>query len=532
MFDLVVKSGYVIDGTGNPWFKADIGIKQDKIVKIGYIESVNAKKIIDASGLMVSPGFIDIHSHSDFVLLVNPRAESKVRQGVTTEVIGNCGFSAAPLMGAAIDMAKEISQQYELEIDWSSFKEFFNRLKKQGVAINIATLVGHGTVRAAAMGFSDRPPTPKEMEMMKVLVDQAMQDGVFGLSSGLFYTPGSYAQTEEIVELSRVVAKYGGIYSSHIRNEGDYLIDAEKEAIEIGSRASVSVQISHHKACGQSNWGKVKETLMMIDKARSEGIDVMCDIYPYIASSTGLDALLPPWAHEGSHEKLLEKLKDPKTRELLKKDMQEGLSNWESMAKQSSWDKFVIARCKKHEDFEGKNLLEISKSRNIDPSDLVFDLLAEEEDHISIIAFEINEDDMHLVLSHPTSMIGSDGYALATYGMLSESKPHPRSYGTFPRVIGKYVREKKLLTIQDAIRKMTSLPAQRLGLKNRGILREGCYADIVIFDKKKIIDKATFDNPHQYPDGIEYVLVNGQITLEKGKHRGTLAGKVLCHTTN
>jgi len=530
MFDIIVKNGYVIDGTGNPWFKADVGINGQKISEIDSLGTEEASKIIDASGLVVSPGFIDMHSHSDLNLLINPKAESKIRQGITTEVIGNCGGSAAPLNDLLKEEMKKTTpliKEAGLELDWSTMAEYLNRLDRQGVAVNVVPLVGHENIRVSTIGFDDRAPTDAELEEMKKMLSQAMEEGAFGMSTGLIYPPGCYAKTNELIELSKVVASYRGIYTSHIRGEGEKLLDSVKEAIEIGEKAKLPVEISHHKAGGKANWGKVKESLKMMEEARGRGIDVTCDVYPYIAASFGLSAMLPSWTHEGGTEKLLERLRDPKTRERLKREMEEEAQGQSSPLKAAGWDATQIARCRKHPDFEGKTVAEIAQTKNVDPFMFVFDLLIEENTAVSVVRFAMCEDDVCTVIGHSVSMIGTDGSAVAPYGVLGKGKPHPRNYGTFPRVLAKYVREEKILTLESAIRKMTSLPAQKLGLRDRGLIREGMYADITIFDPEKVVDKASYADPHQYPEGIEYVLVNGEVTVDKGEYTGVLLGKAL-----
>ncbi len=529
MLDVIIKNAYIIDGTGGPKFEADIGIKGEKIVEIGKLEP-QAAEIIDAKGLVVSPGFIDMHSHSDISLLINPKAESKIRQGITTEVIGNCGSSVAPLNEIIKDEMKKtipIIEEAGLDLDWSTMGEYLSLLEKQGTAVNVVSLVGHENVRVCAMGFDNRAPTKRELNAMKKILAKAMEDGAFGMSTGLIYPPSCYAKTEELIELSKVVAKYGGIYASHIRGEDDELFTSVKEAIEIGEKAGVPVEISHHKAGGKTNWGKVKKTLKMIEEARTRGIDVTCDVYPYTAGSFGLSAMLPPWAHEGGSKKLLERLEDPETRRKLRKEMKEGIEGWSSPIKAAGWDATIIARSKKHPEFEGKSIAEIAKARKVNPFEFVFDLLIEENASTSVVRFAMCEEDVRTVMQHPFSMIGTDSSAAAPYGVLSKGKPHPRSYGTFPRVLGKYVREEEILTLEDAIRKMTALPAQKLRLKERGLIREGMYADITIFDPLFVVDEATYINPHKYPKGIEYVLVNGKIVIKRNEQTGMLAGKVL-----
>lgn len=525
MFDAIIKNGYLVDGSGNPWFEADIGIKSGKLMEITKLSSEAAERIIDAKGLVVCPGFIDMHSHSEYALLANPKAESKIRQGVTTEVNGNCGYSPAPIEGLTTEDIEEV-EEYKLQPDWSTLGEYLDRLEKQGIALNIAQLVGHGTVRNAVMGYNNRQPTHEELDKMKALVLQAMKDGAFGLSTGLFYPPCCFAKTNEIIELCKVVVKHGGIYTSHIRGEGDPLIEAIAEALEIGEKANIPVEISHHKACGIQNWGKVKKTLRMMEEARSRGVAITCDVYPYDACGADLVSMIPNWAHEGGIDKLCERLQDPKTRERIKKQMLDGLPGWESTVKQSGWRRIMMIGWKGHGEFEGKTLAEIAELKSVDPFDLMFDFIVKKES-LDLVNFAMNEEDVCTVMKHPLSMIGSDGWAFAPYGVLSENKTHPRSYGTYPRILGKYVREEKIMPLEEAIRKMTSLPAQKLGLMDRGLIREGAWADVVVFNPKRVIDEATYKNPHQYPKGIEYVLVNGEVVVDNEEHTGALCGKVL-----
>jgi len=532
LFDIVVKNGFVVDGTGNPWFKADVGIKDGRIIDIGKLSSTKSEEALDAKGLVVAPGFIDMHAHSDFSLLINPLAESKVKQGVTTEVIGNCGSSAAPLDEFLKEETREtlpVLKEAKLKLDWSSMDEYLNRLERKGIALNVVPLVGNGNIRALVMEYNSRRPSKSELEKMKGFLAETMKEGAFGLSSGLIYPPSCYADTEELIELCKVVAKYGGIYTSHIRGEGKTLFDSVREAIEIGKKAGVPVEISHHKASGKSNWGKVKQTLNMISEARTAGVDVTCDVYPYLAGSTGLDALLPTYAWEGGIEKLVKRLKNPEIRNRLKREMKAGQPNLFSAG---DWDAIMIAYCRGHREYEGKTIAEIARQMRIDPFDFVFDLLIEEKASVMIVLFTMCEKDMRTVLRHSVSMIGSDSSATAPYDVLGKGKPHPRTYGTFPRVLGEYVRRKKLLTLENAIRKMTSFPAQKLKLKDRGLVRKGMWADITVFNPEKIVDKATYAKPHQYAVGIKYVMVNGKVVIANGKHTKKLPGKALRLQTN
>lgn len=536
MFDIIIKNGKVVDGTGNPWFKADLGIKNGKIAKIGRLDSFEAEKTLDAKGLVVCPGFIDIHNHSDLAVLLNPKLESAVRQGVTTLVIGNCGISPAPVHPSKKDLLLKylsslISPAEKLDVGWNTFGEYLITIEKNKTSANIAPMVGHGTVRMAVMGFEDRDPTPKELEEMKGLVAEAMEAGAFGMSTGLIYPPGVYSKTDELIELCKVVARYGGIYASHIRGEGATLIEAVREAIEIGDKASVPVEISHHKAAGKPNWGKTVETLKMMEEARAMGVDVTFDLYPYNAGMTSLATLLPPWAHVGGMEEMLKRLKNHEEREKMRDHIKHGIPGWENFVADCGWENIYISSVKseKNKPFEGKNLSEIAKVKGEDEFDALCDLLLEEEGQATMVLFMMNEEDIRRIMRHPLSMFGSDSWSVAPYGALGVGKPHPRFYGTYPKILGEYVRENRVLRLEEAIRKMTSLPAQKIGLWDRGLIREGKWADIVIFDPDRVEDRATYQNPHQYPEGIENVLVNGQIVIDQGRHTGIMAGKILKH---
>ncbi len=528
MLDVIVKGGSVVSGTGNPWYKADVGIKERRISKIGVVLE-KGERVINADDLFVCPGFIDIHSHSDFSLLINPLAESKIRQGVTTEVIGNCGNSAAPLNDDVKDNLRKSNSliiEAGIDLNWRTMREYFDRLKNQGVALNVVALVGHGTIRANVMGFEKRPPRKSEMEEMKILTEKAMEDGAFGLSSGLIYPPSCYASTIELIELSRVVAKFGGIYTSHIRGEGETLLDSVKEAISIGSEAFIPVEISHHKVMGKDNWGLVNKSLKIIKDARDKGVDVTCDAYPYVASSFSLRAMLPPWAHQGGVDQLVNRLKNSEDRMRMERDMLNSLPDWSSPLAVADWENTVITGCRRHEGYEGRNIAEIAQENDVTPFKLTFDLLVEDPS-ISVVRFSMTEEDVQTVMQSPYMMVGTDGYSLAPYGILGKGKPHPRSYGTYPRILGRYVRERHTITFEEAVRKMSSLPALKLGLKSRGLLLPGMFADIVLVDRKNVLDNSTFSKPHQYPEGIEYVLVNGKVVIERGEHTRTLVGEVL-----
>jgi len=540
VFDLIVHGGLLVDGSGQRPFKADIGILGGKIAELGTLDLRRASKVINASGLAVSPGFIDMHSHSDFVLLANPRAESKVRQGVTTEVIGNCGGSAAPIFGPAKEDRSREARSYDIEIDWESFANYLRKLER-GTSVNIASLVGHGTVRQCVMDMEERPPSSDELDEMRDLVTNAMKEGAYGLSSGLVYPPGRYADTSELVELCKVVSDFNGIYASHIRGERETLLEAVQEALRIGKEAGVPVQVSHHPA-KIGAWGQSPKTLAMMDEASERGIDVNCDLHPYVAGSTGLSALLPPWAQEGGAGMIVERMKTSDTRRRIREDMMEEPVPGPGpcgLVKRGMWDQIIISSYPT-EELVGRTLADVADDRGVDPFEAYFDLLLESEAFGGIIGFYYNEDDIRHVLRHERSMIGSDGYALAPYGILGRGRNHPRSYGTFPMILRKYVRGEsrpdlkhdnggKLLSLEEAVRKMTSAQARKLGLRDRGFLRKGMWADIVVFNPETIADTATYLDPYRYPVGVEHVLVNGVAVIRDGEHTGALPGKPLRH---
>jgi N-acyl-D-amino-acid deacylase len=527
MIDVILSGGFVLDGTGNPWFRTDVGIGHGRIVKLGDLKSEKAALRINSKGLVVAPGFIDMHSHSDDALLINPKAESKIRQGVTTEVIGNCGDSGGPInerIREEIKRTGALIVKAGVKLDYSNFAEYAAKLRRGGISVNVAPLIGHGNLRKMTVGYDNRPATQRELERMKSVLDKSMREGAFGLSTGLIYPPGSYAKTSEIVELAKVVASHGGIYTSHIRGEGDTLFDAVKEAILIGERSGVPVEISHHKAGGKRNWGKVKQARKLMEDARDRGVEVTCDVYPYVASSYGLVNMLPDWAHEGGPEKILERLHSPQFRAKVRGQMERGsLSS-------AHWNRTMIAYCPRHKEYQGKFISDLAKKRKKNPFNFAFDLLIEESLAVSVVRFGLTEEDVEYVLSYRNSMIGSDGSALAPYGILGKGHPHPRNYGTFPRVLGHYVRERGTISLPEAVRKMTLLPAQKLGLRDRGVVRPGAWADLVVFDPKIVIDAATYGDPKQYPKGIEYVIVNGVLTVSRGRHTGAKAGRVLKHS--
>jgi len=498
-YDLVIKNGKIIDGTGNPWFIADIGIKGKFIKKIGFIEDSKGKKVIDARGLVVSPGFIDVHTHAEGIEK-NPRIENYSFQGVTTVIAGNCGGHSYPL------------------------KEHFRKLKTKGISINYGSLVGHNTIRDIVMGKKQALPNEEEMKRMKKLLEQELKDGGLGLSTGLAYMPGIYSNTEELVELGKVVAKYHGIYTSHIRNQGKGIKEAIEEAIQVGEKNKIPVLVSHIKLADESVWNEIWRITKPVEEARARGVEVFLDQYPYTATSSGFESSLPGWSREGGLEKFKERLLDKEKYEKIKAHVIQGrLTSIKGINKLQS---IFIASCPWKKEYEGKNLEEILEMEGKEPTvengaDLIIEIVKNGD--AQGIFFQMDESDVKELMKLPYLMIGSDG-AMQIYG---KGFPHPRSYGTYPRILGKYVREEKVLTLEDAIRKMTSLPANTFRIRKRGILKEKFYADIVIFSPERIIDKATFGNPNQYPEGIEYVIVNGKIVVERNKHTGELPGMII-----
>lgn len=523
-YDLLIKNGFIYDGQGGAPFKADIAISNNSIITIGKIGNSRAKTVISADNLAVSPGFIDVHDHSDISLIVNPKAESVIRQGITTLISGNCGYSPFPIAPEIIEEEKETAKRsYDLDLNWNDMAGFFSRLEEKGIALNYATLVGHGSIRGAAMGFKDRMPAAQELERMKSLVEEHIRGGAFGLSSGLEYTPGSFAQPEEIAELCRVVARFNGVYATHMRDEDDKILESLDESIGAARLSRVRLQISHLKIGYSRNWSKIDTVLAKLEQARQGGIDIYCDRYPYIAGSTGLSIYFPLWAREGTTEDFISRLKDPSLEAKLRSHLagvEMGLG---------SWDKIVLSSVasEKNRYLQGKNVLEAAKESQKEPYDFMRDLLIEEKAMVGMISFYGNEEVLKKILAHPLVGVGCDGSAVAPYGVLSQEKPHPRNYGTFPRVLGKYVREEKIVSLEEMIKKMTSVPARRFGFDKRGLLKNGFFADLVIFDPEKIEDKATWANPHQYPVGVEYVIVNGQVVVEHGEHTGRLPGKIM-----
>jgi N-acyl-D-aspartate/D-glutamate deacylase len=527
-YDLVIRNGRVVDGTGNPWFVGDVAIVGDKIVAVGRVPAGEAKRSIDAKGLVVAPGFIDMHSHSDELLLEDGHAQSKIRQGVTTEVLGE-GRSAAPFKGKV--PARKFKARGK-EFTWETVGGYLDTIDKAGVSVNVATYVGLDNVWEAVMGTTHSRPTPQQFDEMKVLIDEAMKDGAFGLSSLLAQVPGSLASTDDIVNLCSVVKKHGGIFSTHTRNEGLGVFESVKEAIAIGEKAGVPVDIIHIKIADEKNWGKMAEVVALIEAARKRGVNVQANIYPYTRGNNNLSSIIPPWAHEGGRAKFLERLKDEKERVKMKKDIREGIDGWYNhyTAVGGDWSRMLISGRGQFEGLTMDRVISVKskgKTPQPDPLDILFDLLIAEDGSVPTVYAHHSEKDMNLALQQPWCSVGSDGSAYATEGELRRGNPHPRNFGTFPRVLGVYVREKGVLKLEDAVRKMTSLNAAKLGIRDRGTLMPGTFADVTIFDPETILDKSIYTAPFAYSVGIEYVIVNGQMVLERGKHTDAMPGRAL-----
>jgi N-acyl-D-amino-acid deacylase len=528
MWDLLIQQAQVVDGSGAPSVIADIAIRGDTIVEVGQVTSAEARFRIDGTGLTVGPGFIDLHTHSDYTLLVNPLAESKVHQGVTTEVIGNCGTSPAPLGDEGYPIVRaRMEQQYQLDVRWRTLAGYLERLAESGSAVNVVPIVGHGTVRSAVMGYAQRPPTATELARMQALTADAMAEGAFGLSTGLVYAPGCYADTDELVELARIVSHADGMYFSHIRGESDTVLEAAQEAISVGERAGVAVQISHLKTAGHTNWEKTPALLDLMDQANARGVDVTGDMYPYTAGATSLGALLPPWVHEGGLAKLLPRLRDRQVRAQIRQDIQQGINGWWNPARAAGWSGVQISRAPNHRSYQGMGLSDVATLRQQDPLEAALDILLAEEGNAGVVLFMMGEAQVRTILQHRRVMIGSDAGATAPYGVLGRGHPHPRAYGTFPRILGSYVRELGIISLEEAIYRMTGLTAWRLGLTDRGLIRPGYKADLVMFDAQHVADQATYDTPHVYPAGIHAVVVNGQFVLRHGERLPVLPGRVL-----
>jgi N-acyl-D-amino-acid deacylase len=528
-FDLVITNGHIIDGTGSPWCSGDVGIRDGKIAAIGNLSASPRNRTIDAAGEVVAPGFIDLLGQSELSILVEPRLPSKIYQGITTEITGEGGY-IAPLNDAIIQTDHAGYEHYHITPDWRSFRQYFARLEKQGMGINLASYVGATQIRRMVLGDDNKQPSPEQLEQMKTLVRDAMKDGAVGVSTALEYAPAPYAKTEELIALATEGGKFGGIYSTHMRNESDGVLQAIDEALRIGREAHVPVEIWHIKVAGKNNWGRMPEVVAKINAARAAGADVTADTYAFTAWFNDFSAFVPPWAHDGGAGKLVERLKDPATRARIRKDMLLSPSkDWDNEWQEIPGPEAIligIVQNPKMLPLQGKRLSEIAKLWNKDPLDALFDFLIDDP-YAGVAVFGMSQPDVTLALQQPWVAIDNDSSGTSPEGILGQEHPHPRAYGTFPRILRKYVREDKALTLEDAIRKMSALPAQRLRLTDRGVLKAGMWADVVIFDPATVRDLATFDNPNQLSEGMAYVLVNGVPVIEQSKMTGALPGKVL-----
>ncbi|TDG00818.1 N-acyl-D-amino-acid deacylase family protein [Paenibacillus piri] len=526
MLDLILKNGRIADGTGNPWFPGDIGIKDGLIAAVGRLDQ-EARRTIDAHRQVIAPGFIDGHCHSDLMIFNHPLSEIKISQGVTTEVVGNCGLAPAPYTRQHGEMLQVYTEPVLGKTGWAwpweTVAEYMDALERASLSENIATYVAHGALRIAVMGFAKRPATVQELETMKLLLEEGLRAGAIGLSIGLLYAPGSYTSKEEIAELCSVLPRYNGLLSTHIRGEGNNLLPSVREVIWIAETAGVSLHISHLKAAGKRNWGKVLEAMEYIEDARARGLDVTCDVYPYSAGSTALTTVLPPWSLEGGIRSALERFNDAGLRKRIKEELDSEQDDWDNLVCSTGWQSVTVSavHSEANRQLEGKHIAEISELRGMHPVDCMLDLLLEEEGRISIVYFHMADADVKQVVGYERSLIASDSLACDT------GKPHPRLYGTFPRVFAKYVRDEKVLTLEQAVRKLTSFPVQRFKLGKRGLLVPGYAADITVFDPDTIQDHATFEEPRQFPDGISHVLVGGKPTLDAARHTQAKEGSLL-----
>jgi N-acyl-D-amino-acid deacylase len=523
----LIENGWIVDGAGRARYKSSLVVENELISAIGIIKNGGGfDRVIDAEGLIVAPGFIDTHSHSDLEVMINPYVEAKIRQGVTTELLGQDGISMAPLPKRYIspwrkNLAGLEGDSDEVDWDYETTDGYLKALEEKGVGLNESYLIPHGNVRMEAMGLDNRKPSPKELERMREITRREMEVGAFGLSTGLIYMPCAYAETAELIELCKVVAEFDGVFVVHQRSEADSILTSMEEVIEIGRRSGVKVHFSHFKVCGRKNWGLIGQVVDLLDKAAAEEIRTSFDQYPYVAGSTMLGVILPPWAHDGGTDRLLERLRSPELRERMVHDIEHGIPGWDNFVDFAGLDQIFITSVKTeaNQDLVGKSLLEIGAMRGKNPYDAAFDLLLAEGNAVGMVDFYGTEEHVVRFLTRPEQNVCTDG--------LLGGKPHPRVFGSFPRVLGKYVREEKALTLEDAIRKMTSKPAEVFGFDRRGLLKAGNFADIVVFNADTIIDKGTFVNPVQFPAGIEHVLINGHAVLSAGSYHRELAGKVL-----
>ncbi len=534
MFDVLIRNGTIIDGSGGARRRADLAVSGERISAVENLPSAEAKLVIDATGLVVVPGCIDAHGHDDRVLAFQPTADSKVAQGVTSEVGGNCGGSAAPLSPAMREEANTpasrgaLVERAGMDVDWESVEEYFSRLRRQGTSVNLALLVGLGTVREKVLGMTDAAPSPEQLERMKGEVEIALDAGAVGVSTGLIYPPSAYARTDEIIALARVAAARGGVYASHVRGEGDTLMEALEEALAVGREACLPVEISHMKASGPDNWHKMPLAVERVEAARASGLDVTADMYPYAASNTGLATVLPHWARVGGPEACVQRLKDPAVRRRIHDAGKGNLSApGRAPYDQRYMSSMLISYCPPRPEYNGRYLHEVAAERGQSTFDAAMDILIECTLTTSVIIFSMKEENVTLGLRQPWVMVGTDGYGHYFEGPHAAGKPHPRNFGTFPRILGKYCREDGLFSLEEAVRKMTSLPARKFKLSKRGLLDEGYFADIVLLDADTVADTATYTDPRRRPLGIPWVFVNGQAVIAEGRQTDARPGQIL-----
>jgi dihydroorotase/N-acyl-D-amino-acid deacylase len=528
-FDVVIVNGHVVDGTGSPWYAADVGIRNGRIAAIGTLSGAAAKRRIDAKGQVVAPGFIDMLGQSELTILVNPHLPSKIFQGITTEITGE-GGSVAPLNDAIIKADHVGYEHFNLTPTWRDLGGYFRRLEHQGMGINLATYVGATQVRRMVLGDSNRAPSPAELETMKGLVRAAMRQGAVGVSTALQYAPAPYATTEELIALASEAAKFGGVYATHMRSEGNDVLGALDEAIRIGREARIPVEVWHLKAAGKPNWGRMPEIVGKISAARASGIDISANTYAYPAWFNGMSAFIPPWAHDGGDKALIARLKDPEMRKRIRHDMETPTTAWDNEWQEVPGPEAILISVVSNPKLlplQGKTLKDVAAARGVDPIDALMDILIEDEAFTENAVFGMSEPDVLLALQQPWTSVDNDSQGTAPDGLLGKEHPHPRAYGTFPRILRKYVREDKTLTLEDAIRKFSALPAQKMKLADRGVIKQGMWADVVVFDPEQIRDMATFESPNQLAVGMAYVLVNGVPVIADGKMTNALPGKVL-----
>lgn len=528
-YDLLIRHGRIVDGTGAPWYSGDVAIKDGRIAGIGRLDSATATQVIDAGGMVVAPGFIDMLGQSETSILVSPALPSKIFQGITTEITGE-GSSAAPLTPALVKADQVSWDHFKITPDWRTLGEFFARLERQGMGINMASYVGATQVRRVVLGDGDRAPSAAELDSMKALVRQAMRDGAVGLSTSLQYPPAPYAKTDELVALAREAARYGGTYATHMRSEGETILQALDEAITIGREADMPVEVWHLKTAGKRNWGRMPQVVARIDSARRSGVDIAADTYAYPAWFNSMSAFVPPWALDGGTAKLVERLRDPAARRRIRHDMLTPSDAWDNEWQEIPGPGSVLISVVQNPSltqYQGKTLAEVAKLRKKDAIETLLDILAEDQAFTSVAVFGMSERDIALALKQPWTSVDNDSQGTAPDGPLGKEHPHPRAYGTFPRILRRYVREERLLSLEEAIRKFTSLPAGRMRLADRGVLKTGMWADLVVFDPDSVRDKATFAEPNQLAVGMAWVLVNGVPVIADGKATGALPGRVL-----